>query len=76
MNQNAAMTNVRRRLSRRKDVVMTTVKLSSVLLSDERIKRETIKGIRRWAQAWETQKRVLVIANVITVLKASAQPEP
>ena len=51
--------------------MLLTAKIGSVLMSDEVMRREVIKGVRRWAQAWETQKRVMVVVNLITVPKAS-----
>ena len=69
--RNIAMTNLKKILTKRKDVILVTSKLCSLLLEDRKMKQNTVKSIRKWAQQWHTRRKTLVVVNLIMVAAAS-----
>ena len=69
--RNIAMTNLKKIMTKRKDVVLLTTKLGSVLLEDRKMKQGAVKSIRKWAQEWATKRKTLIIVNLIMVAEAS-----
>lgn len=70
-NRNIAETNLRSILRGSRSVMKVTVRIKSPLVGDKSTKKEVLKEVRRWAQAYEERCGLLLVVKLMVVAKAS-----